>query len=420
MADYRTPPLQLPHRKPLPTGNAGLQFYSSGSPTQYHHPHPPPPQQQHLAQQQVLQQHRPRTASSSFLPPSMVPPTNPGVAAYPQQQQQQINVSVTPVRRLSNATTSTTSTGGNGFNSYPRPHMQSDIRRSSSSRSTSPQVGYVALMRKQKGTVWCDRAQPEDPRAAAQRRAAKHRALMEVNGVASGRNSTLVSSGKIRHNTASRSMTYNTGTMVGTGVPLRLSANEVGSADDGLEDRGGDALPANRRTGSGRSSAGSSRFPSGYQRPQQGRFSTSSTPPSLEGPDGRGGDIPEIVETPAPTSALEEDAYFAGNKSASGSLRNPDTSGSGSAPASVPAVASASASAVAADTKDRPGTAHSFSSEGEDNFGSITDMAAPSGAVLAAQNAKKNDDLRRRGSVDDRTTTMTGQRLFVANPDLSD
>jgi len=30
------------------------------------------------------------------------------------------------------------------------------------------------------------------------------------------------------------------------------------------------------------------------------------------------------------------------------------------------------------------------------------------------------DDLRRRGSVDDRTTTMSGVRLFVANPDLSD
>jgi hypothetical protein len=34
---------------------------------------------------------------------------------------------------------------------------------------------------------------------------------------------------------------------------------------------------------------------------------------------------------------------------------------------------------------------------------------------------KGSDDLRRRGSVDDRTMTMSGAgRLFIANPDLSD
>lgn len=33
---------------------------------------------------------------------------------------------------------------------------------------------------------------------------------------------------------------------------------------------------------------------------------------------------------------------------------------------------------------------------------------------------KTSDELRRRGSVDDRTMTMSAGRLFVANPDLSD
>ncbi|KAK3070030.1 hypothetical protein LTR53_011150 [Teratosphaeriaceae sp. CCFEE 6253] len=33
---------------------------------------------------------------------------------------------------------------------------------------------------------------------------------------------------------------------------------------------------------------------------------------------------------------------------------------------------------------------------------------------------KTAEELRRRGSVDDRTMTMGGGRLFVANPDLSD
>jgi hypothetical protein len=36
------------------------------------------------------------------------------------------------------------------------------------------------------------------------------------------------------------------------------------------------------------------------------------------------------------------------------------------------------------------------------------------------QSAKDPDELRRRGSVDERNMTMTGVRLFVANPDLSD
>jgi hypothetical protein len=33
---------------------------------------------------------------------------------------------------------------------------------------------------------------------------------------------------------------------------------------------------------------------------------------------------------------------------------------------------------------------------------------------------RKEDELRRRGSVDDRAMTMSGVRLFVANPDLDD
>ena len=33
---------------------------------------------------------------------------------------------------------------------------------------------------------------------------------------------------------------------------------------------------------------------------------------------------------------------------------------------------------------------------------------------------KTEDELRRRGSVDDRAMTMGGVRLFVANPDLDD
>ena len=61
----------------------------------------------------------------------------------------------------------------------------------------------------------------------------------------------------------------------------------------------------------------------------------------------------------------------------------------------------------------------------EDRFGDAGELRAPSGysavAMAAAEQAKKADELRRRGSVDERTMTMGGKgRLFVANPDLDD
>jgi len=261
-------------------------------------------------------------------------------------------------------------------------NMSGSIRRSTSSRSSSSPTSYVALMRKQKGTVWCDRSQHEDPRLLAQQKAAKMRATLEVHGgnaTASGRTSTIGSGsmvGKIRHHGVPKAPGYVPVNLSGAGVPIRLSATEVGVAEEELDD--GDSGRLQTRTGSGRSSLGSSRFPSGYQRPQ-GRFSSSSTPPSGGGSPG---DIPEAQETPVPNDTKKNgEDYF----NAPGG--NGESAGSG----------------------DR-----------EDSFGNITDMAAPSAAVKQADSAKKADDLRRRGSVDDRAMTMSGVRLFVANPDLDD
>jgi hypothetical protein len=57
----------------------------------------------------------------------------------------------------------------------------------------------------------------------------------------------------------------------------------------------------------------------------------------------------------------------------------------------------------------------------EDGFGEFSDMTAPNAAVSAAMRAKRAEELRRRGSVDDRTTSLTGGvKLYIANPDLSD
>ncbi|OAQ99534.1 hypothetical protein LLEC1_05469 [Akanthomyces lecanii] len=123
----------------------------------------------------------------------------------------------------------------------------SDLRRSTSSRSVTTQGGgssYVALLRKQKATVWCERAQYEDPRVVAQQRAAKMRANLEVvSGNNSGRTQTGLTSakvaGKIRHGKAPV-VGYAPGeTHVGVGgVPLRLSAREIdGDGNDAASGR---------------------------------------------------------------------------------------------------------------------------------------------------------------------------------------
>lgn len=219
-------------------------------------------------------------------------------------------------------------------------------------------------MRRQKGTAWCDRAQPEDPRLLAQKRAAKQRAYLELHGQ-SARTGTLAS-GKIRHHNGKTGPTYSPSTLVGATVPVRLSANEIG--DDDGDDHSSEGGAYHRRTGSGRSSVGSiQRYPSGYQRPQ------GKTPPNEQA------NIPEVVES-AP-AAEPQDLQVGGSLS--------------------------SKNEAFLDDKEV---------EMENDFGGVGDMSAPP----AIQKTKKAEDLKRRGSVDDRTTSLTGVRLFIANPDLDD
>ncbi|KAF4779233.1 hypothetical protein CPAR01_07879 [Colletotrichum paranaense] len=273
-----------------------------------------------------------------------------------------------------------------------RTSPTTDLRRSTSSRSGggSPQpTGYVALLRKQKATVWCDRAQYEDPRLLAQQRAAKMRATLEVIGgqrtasglsaPSGGRTSTGISAtgkvaAKIRHHGKPAVVGYAPGEHhVGVGgVPMRLSATEV-EGEDSDDD---DARLHHRRTGSsGRSSTASRRGP-GYRSSGGGRrWSPGDTPE-------RSGSMVEDVP---------EDATLGDN--ASGRAM---TTGSGS------------------------------SAERADNVGELGNTAAARLAsnslmhstVTREKSVKGADDLRRRGSVDERTTTLTGGRLYIANPDL--
>lgn len=386
-------PAGLPHRKPVPGYASGPQpgFMSV--------PAPPPQYAQPGPSRQPVHM---RTASGNTINGNPAPPVNMAAAApqysMAQQQPQQRRVPVygQPARRtLSSATSSTSSTSTNtglqraptntGFNGASAP------RRSTSSRSTasaSP-TSYVALMRKQKATVWCDRAQHEDPRILAAQRAAKMRAAMDVAGsqshINSGRASTSSQGmvggvrSKIRHHGAPKASTYSGGpNMSGAGVPMRLSASEV---DEGDSDEEPEARYMNKmyhsRNGSGRSSLGSGhRMTNSYLNSTRG-YSNGSTPPNGHSPVESMGDLLE-EETPMPGQYGEKvPDYFAqpGGQGGSGS-----------------------------------------SGEREEKFGAVGVLPKRT----EEQVKKSEDELRRRGSVDDRTMTMSGVRLFVANPDLSD
>lgn len=241
-------------------------------------------------------------------------------------------------------------------------------------------------MRKQKATVWCDRAQHEDPRLVAQQKAAKIRAAREITGkISDGRTSTGGSMGssslgvrsKIRHHGLPKATGYSAN-LVGGGVPMRLSANEVG--DEGTYNREAESARRvdHQRTGSGLSSGSHNR----YSNTDQKSLDHSQGNSLMSGQEVSPGneDIPEMDETPMPGDHGSVD-YFA---------PEPGNGGSGS------------------------------SSERESSFGNVGQMKAPQ---AVRKEGKTSEELRRRGSVDERANTMGymgGGRLFVANPDLSD
>ncbi|KAJ5280259.1 hypothetical protein N7478_005631 [Penicillium angulare] len=355
MTEFRIPMHQgPPPRKPMPNAQNAYPYQSYDAPRNLA-PHAAAPSTTHsrsrttsshvLPYGQTSQQHHHQQYQQP--PPSTMASQNMGSpAGFP------------PGRRMSNTTTSTNSTG----NVMPQGDS-GDIRRSASNRSANSQLGYVALMRRQKATVWCDRAQPEDARMREQAMRDKKRAYLEVHGA--GRKGT---SSKVRHG-GKAGLEFSPSNLVGAKVPVRLSANEIGDGDDDAHSTEG----MHRRTGSGRSSLGSNRYPSGYQRQQT--MGSNSTPPNEKS------DLPDVSEN-TPAEIHEEEK-----------------------------------SRVSSLVKDDGATTHSSEQEHEDIVG---DMEAPNAAVMTAQKAKKADELRRRGSVDERTTSMTNVRLFVANPDLSD
>ncbi|KAL2157590.1 hypothetical protein VTH06DRAFT_5968 [Thermothelomyces fergusii] len=344
---------------------------------------------------------RSRTTSSNTFPAGMQgPPFQPGSyqlpmhLAHPPANHQRRSASVN--------TFSSASSGGMAPPATYRTSPTSDVRRSTSSRSGgttgSPQPSYVALLRKQKATVWCDRAQHEDPRLQAQQRAAKMRAYREIAAASggmglglagTGRTATGLSSAggkvaaKIRHHGKPTVIGYapNSDFNGVGGVPLRLSATEV----EGEESDDDDAIQRqhHRRTGSsGRNSTSSARRAMAY------RSSGGLGPPGGAAQWSPAG-------TPDRTGSLvgvrSSDRSPPADDAASGKAKSFGSGSSNERLDNVPELNGASSH--------------------------LANNSKRNAAVTREKSVKSVEELKRRGSVDERTMTLTAGRLYIANPD---
>lgn len=394
---------------------------------------------------------RTRTTSSNIFPmgmPAPFPPNNYPANPYQQQQPQQPYLAQPQQyhqRRSPSVNTFSTvsSGGGNGGVSVgapPAAYRNSpplDIRRSTSSRSggngTNPgsphSSGYVALLRKQKATVWCDRAQYEDPRLLAQQRAAKMRAHMEVVGSGSGlglpgvglgysgsggRTSTGLSStgagkvaAKIRHHGKPTVVGYSPGSHfngVG-GVPLRLSATEVegeeSDEDDGIIQR---MHHHHRRTGSSGRNSIASGGRRGIAYRSSGGLGPAGANPNPQQQGQGGGARWSPSGTPERRGSLAD----SGNNTNNTSNPNKDDSSGGGSGGSGKARSFGSGSGGSERLDDVP----------ELSANNIASNSMKHAAITREKSVNKGvDELKRRGSVDERTMTLTSGRLFIANPD---
>lgn len=302
------------------------------------------------------------------------------------QHLQQPQPSMGHTRRSPSVNTFSTTSSNTPPAAY-RTSPTTEVRRSTSSRSGGgAPTSYVALLRKQKATVWCDRAQSEDPRLVAQQRAAKQRANQEViGGTLQSRTSTgLGSTGgkvaaKIRHHGKPGVVGYapDSNYMGVTGVPMRLSATEV----EGEEDADDDSTRRlhHRRTGSsGRSSTASSRRGLAYRTSGASQSSKRWSP----------GDTPER----AGSMVIEDAEYTPGDDKIVGRAQSTRSGSSAEKADALPELGSVNAAKLASNS-------------------------LMNAALTREKSVKNPEDLRRRGSVDERTMTLTTGRLYIANPD---
>jgi len=241
----------------------------------------------------------------------------------------------------------------------------------------------------------------------AAQKAAKMRATREViGGPGPGRTSTSGSASmtgsnrvtaKIKHHGKAGLVGYSPGDLVGGvgGVPMRLSASEVEN-DDGDDDADSQRMQYShhRRTGSGRSSISSARRGLTYSRQSGassmvGKWSSGNSPPeSLT-------DLMEAGETPVPGGNQNVHGYFASNGNGDGNGDGTRSAGSGSS----------------GERADHVGDLDNG------NAARLASNSLLQSTVTREKSVRNPDELRRRGSVDERTMTMSHGRLYIANPD---
>ena len=347
------------------------------------------------------QNHNRICATSSNTSPAIVHPEHEQRHQHQHQRFQQhpqysSNNQIYPYAQRRTLSQGTFSTAGRGDAASSHPPSQ-DPRRSTSSRSGGPPqaTGYVALMRRQKATVWCDRAQHEDPRLVAAQTAAKTRAAPEVvrrssSGKwrsASGASGTLAScmsiTSKIRHHGKAGLVSYSPGDLFGSfgGVPMRLSATEV-EGEDSDDENTSVRRGSHSRSNSGRSSIGSSRREPTYSRQSgassTGKWSSVNTPPDS---------LHDLAENPGPGD-----------------------------PNYVPAdIHDGTGSAGGGSSANSTGQARDLTSN---NATRLTSNSLLQSKVTHEKNVRNPRELRRRGSADESTMTMSAGRLYIANPDL--
>ncbi|KAH6637005.1 hypothetical protein F5144DRAFT_601695 [Chaetomium tenue] len=345
---------------------------------------------------------RTRTTSSNTFPAGMQGPYQPN------PYQQQTHLAQPPVnhqRRSPSVNTFSTVSSGGGM-APPAAYRTSptlDVRRSTSGRSggasSSPQSSYVALLRKQKATVWCDRAQYEDPRLQAQQKAARMRANREIVGAGSGLGLGLVNAGrtstglsstggkvaaKIRHHGKPTVIGYSPGSNLNGvgGVPLRLSATEV-EGEESEEDEVAIQKLHHRRTGSsGRNSTASGRRAMAYRSSGGIGPAGGATKWSPGGTPERTGSM--VEDRPVDRTPPVDD-------SASGKARSFASGSSGERLDNVPELSG--------------------------NSAHLANNSMKHATVTREKSVKSVDELKRRGSVDERTMTLSAGRLYIANPD---
>lgn len=180
---------------------------------------------------------------------------------------------------------------------------------------------------------------------------------------------------------------------------MRLSQNEIEEGDSEDEHGpGGPGYGMHRRTDSGRSSVGSGgRLHSMYGMPHQAQGGPQLSPNSEAiSPPPRGSSANAVRQGPYQPSSAEETPvpddfrgqdYFAGAEAQA----RPQARSSGS----------------------------SGNTEREEGFGEVGKLPQRARNVEEEEEARKIEaELRRRGSVDERTMTMSGfGKLFIANPD---